>query len=189
MNADAIAAALDGDDEAVLEALPGTLEGVDENVETFLEEYPDTYERLIDRVSTLENAEELVAAHPETADRFLAILWEGLSIITAVSPAVEEAIADDFRIQWAGDDSEAAWYAITDAEAGDIEGGPGRIDDPDVTFEGDTATLFRMLGDDEFDPQQAFMESAFQLDGDMQVALQFGQTMDAVQRAAEGLND
>jgi hypothetical protein len=39
-----------------------------------------------------------------------------------------------------------------------MEGGPGRLDDPDVTFTGETAPLFSMLGDDEFAPQQAFIQ-------------------------------
>lgn len=189
MNADAIAAALDGDDEQVLDELPGTLTDAAGDVAALLEEHPDTYERLVSRGSTLENADELVAAHPETADRFLTILWDGLAVIADAAPAVEGAIADDFRVQWDADDSGAAWYAVTDADAGAIEGGPGRIEDPDVTFSGETTTLFRMLGDDEFDPQQAFMGGEFQMDGDMQVALQFGRTMDAVQREAEALND
>lgn len=187
-NPEEIEDALDGDDEAVLASLPGTLEGVDDDVETLLAEHPDTYERLVTRVSTLENADELVAEHPETADRFLSILWGGLEIIARVSPAVQEEITDDFRVQWDADDSDAEWYAETDADAGSIAGGPGRIDDPDVTFTGDTNTLFSMLGDDDYDPQQAFMQGDFQLDGDMQVALQFGQTMDAVQRNAEDMN-
>lgn len=185
---DAIKSALDGDDEQVLESLPSTLKGVDDDVETLLAERPDTYERLVSRVSTMENAADLANEHPETADRFLTILWDGLSVIARVSPDVREAITDDYRVQWVADDSDAEWYAVTDADAGSIEGGPGRVDDPDVTFEGDTATLFSMLGDDDFDPQQAFMQGAFQLDGDMQAALQFGQTMDAVQRNAESMN-
>jgi putative sterol carrier protein len=186
---EAIEAALDGDDEQVLEALPGTLDGAAADVEALLADHPDTYERLVARVSTMENAGELAAAHPETADRFLAILWGGLEVIARVSPAVREEITEDFRVQWDADDADAEWYAVTDADAGSIEGGPGRIDDPDVTFTGETSTLFSMLGDDDFAPQQAFMEGAFQLEGDMPAALQFGQTMDAVQRAAEDTNE
>ena len=185
-NTDEIHDALDGDDGDVLESLPGTLEGVDD-VETLLADHPDTYERLVTRVSKLENAEELVADHPETADRFLTILWSGLEVIARVSPAVQEEITDDFRVQWAADDSDAEWYAATDADAGSIEGGPGRIDDPDVTFTGDTDTLFSMLGDDEFDPQEALLEGAFEVDGDLPTAMEFGATMDAVQRNAEDL--
>lgn len=186
---DAIDAALEGDDDEVLAALPGTLEGVDEDVETLLAEHPDTYERLVARVSTMDNADALAARHPETADRFLTILWAGLDVIAGVSPAVREEIDADYRVQWEADDADAEWYAVTDADAGTIEGGPGRVDDPDVTFTGETSTLFSMLGDDAFDPQQAFLEGAFQLDGDMQAALGFGAMMDSVQRAAEDMND
>lgn len=186
-HADQIESALDGDDEQVLADLPGTLEGIDD-VETLLADAPDAYQRLITRVSSLENAGELATEHPETAERFLTLLWGGLETITEVSSAVGDEIEADYRVQWVADDSELVWYAVTDADAGSVEGGPGRIDDPDVTFTGDTATLFSMLGDEEFDPQQAFMRGAFEMDGDLQVAMQFGQTMDAVQDAAEDLN-
>lgn len=185
----AIEAALDGDDDHVLAELPGTLVAAAADVATLLAEHPDIYERLVARVSTMDSADALAARHPETAERFLTVLWGGLEVIADVSPAVREEIDADYRVQWDADDADLEWYAVTDADAGTIEGGPGRVDDPDVTFTGETRTLFRMLGDDDFDPQGAFMEGAFQLEGDVQAALGFGGTMDSVQRAAEELNE
>ena len=182
-------AALEADDEELPAALSGPLEGVDEEVGTLLAERPDLYRTLVTRVSKLAAADELVAEHPETADRFLATLWGGLAVIAREAPSVRAEIDDDYRVQWDADDSDAEWYAETDAEAGRVAGGPGRIDDPDVTFTGETATLFGMLGDDEFDPQQAFMQGAFGIDGDLPTAMAFGETMDAVQRRAEDLED
>ena len=96
---------------------------------------------------------------------------------------------NDVRVQWAADGVDAAWYAVTDSDAGSIEGGPGRVDDPDVTFTGDVGTPSGMLGDDGLEPQQAFVDGAFQMNGDVQVALQFGWTTDAVQRNAEAMTD
>ena len=72
---------------------------------------------------------------------------------------------NDVRVQWAADGVDAAWYAVTDA--GSIEGGPGRVDDPDVTFTGDVGTPSGMLGDDGLEPQQAFVDGAFQMNGDV----------------------
>lgn len=179
---------LEKDDEQLLAELPEALEGVEDDLETLLVERPDTFEKLVQRVSELENADEFAREDPETVERYFTILWGCLELISEVAPSVREQIDTEFRVQWEPTDTDVRWYAQTDTEEGRIFGGPGEVDEPEVTFKGETNTLFSMMGDDDFNAQQAFMQGEYQIEGELPKAVQFGNTMETVQDNAEDLN-
>lgn len=180
--------ALEKDDEQLLAELPEALEGVEDDLETLLVEKPDTFQKLVQRVSELDNADEFATEDPETVERFFTIMWGSLELISEVAPSVKDQITTEFRVQWEPTDTDIRWFAQTDTEEGRIFGGPGEVEDPEVTFKGETNTLFSMLGDEDFNPQQAFMQGEYQIEGELPKAVQFGNTMETVQDNAEDLN-
>ncbi|MFB6164964.1 MAG: hypothetical protein ABEJ31_07380 [Haloarculaceae archaeon] len=175
-----LAQALDRDDARLRDALPEVLPAVEEDLMYLLVDEPDSYQRLIERVCALENLGEYAAAEPETVDRFLAILWNGVGTATNVVPEVGAAVTDSFRVNWEARDAEVAFHAVADADDGTIDGGPGLLDDADVTFRGSTDVLFRMLGDGEFDATLAYVQNRYEVLGSLEDARAFGQLMDEV---------
>lgn len=185
----ALEAALEqDDDEQFMDEFPEALEGIEDDLETLLLEHPDTFQSLITRVATLDDPIELAEDEPETVERFFTIMWGSLELISEFVPSVQEEIDTDFRVQWVPEDSNVRWYAETDSEEGRISGGPGELETPDVTFKGETNTLFRMMGDDEFNSQQAFMQGEYEIEGQLPMAVQFGETMETVTENLEEAN-
>jgi len=185
---DRLATVLEQDDEELKATLPAALAGVEDDIETLLLEHPDCFETLSLRMSTLEGIAEYAADEPETVDRFLTILWSGLGYISENVPEVQEEVTESFAVNWEATDSEVTFHMTSDADSGTVAGGPGLLDDADLSFEGETGVLFSQLNDPDFDPVKAFMDGKFQLDGAVNEAMTFAQMMETVTRNVENLN-
>lgn len=167
------------DDAAFRERLPEVVDEVEDHLPQLLLERPELYERLIGRVSTLDDLAAYAEEEPETVEGFLDVLWTGLGLISRAVPAVQEAVDESFAVNWEPRDADVTWHATTDAETGAIDGGPGLLDDADVTFRGSTDVLFSMLGDDAFDPALAYVQNRYEVLGSLEDARRFSELMEA----------
>jgi len=185
---DELSRVLAQDDDELKADLPAALDGVESDLSTLLEDHPDTYETLTERVSTLDGIAAYAAEEPETVDRFLETLWGCMALITETVPEVQEEITEEFSVTWVATDSAVTFHMESDPDPGTVSGGPGRLDDPTLVFEGETDILFSMLNDPDFEPVAAFMDGEFELEGPVNTAMSFAQMMESVTTNVENLN-
>lgn len=167
---DTLATVLEQDDEAFVQRLPEALDGVEDDLETLLVSRPEVFERLSERMSTLDGIAAFASDEPETVDRFLGILWNGLGLITESALSVQEEVTENFDVNWVCEDSPASFHMISDADAGTISGGPGLLDDAELTFRGPTDVMFSMLNDPEFDGTLAYIQNRYEIVGSLERA-------------------
>lgn len=185
---DRLATVLEQDDDQLKADLPDALVGVEDDLETLLLEHPDCFESLSRRMSTLDGMADYAESEPETVDRFFTILWGGLEVISENVQDVREQVTNEYAVNWTATDAPVAFHMTSDPSAGTVSGGPGLLDDPSLTFEGEADILLSQLNDPDFEPVQAFMEGEFQLDGDVNQAMTFAQMMETVTENVENLN-
>lgn len=185
---DRLATVLEQDDDQLKTDLPDALVGVEDDLETLLLEHPDCFESLSRRMSTLEGMADYAESEPETVDRFFTILWGGLEVISENVQEVREQVTNEYAVNWTATDAPVEFHMSSHPSAGTVSGGPGLLDDPSLTFEGETDVLLSQLNDPDFEPVQAFMEGEFQLQGDVNQAMTFAQMMETVTENVENLN-
>lgn len=182
-----LATVVEQPDPTFKERLPAALEGVEDDLERLLLEQPDTFEALAERVSTLEGIADYATEETETVERFLAVLWDGLGLVADVSPAVQDAITDEYAVTWECEDAPIAFHARTDPDAGSLAGGPGALEDPEITFRGPAETMFSTLQDEDFNAVLAFVQNRLEVVGSVQRARAFDAMMDSVTGEMEDL--
>ncbi|WP_136717975.1 hypothetical protein [Halorientalis salina] len=187
-NFDELATVLEQDDDDLKTDLPAALAGIEDDIDTLLLEHPDSFEALSLRLSTLDGIADYAAAEPETVDRFLAVLWGGLGLISENVPEVQEQVTEAFSVTWTATDSEVTFHMTSEPDTGTVDGGPGLLDDPTLAFEGETDILFSMLNDPDFNPVTAFMDGSFELQGAVDDAMAYAQMMETVTTNVENLN-
>ncbi len=182
-------AVVDEPDGQFRDHLGPALSGLDDEdaLAEFLVTQPTVFERLTDRMATFEAITEFANDDPEAVGQYLTVLWGGMGLIAENISAVGDAVTVGTTVNWEPTDSPIAFHATTDPEAGSISGGPSLADDSEITFEGQTDVLFRMLGDDEFDGQVAAAQSRLEIIGSLERAQEFDDMMAAVSEAMEAL--
>jgi putative sterol carrier protein len=176
---DDLEAVVSADEDQFKRDLPGALAGLDEEaaVGELLLEYPDTYQALTRKVSTLEGIADYATEEPETVERFLTVLWSGQELVTTTIPEVQEQITDSFTVTWECEDSPIEFHMETDAESGRVTGGVGPHGEAELVFRGPTDVLFSMLNDPDFQGVQAFLQGEFEIEGPIGKAQQLDATM------------
>lgn len=184
-----LAVVVDEPDEQFRDHLGPALSGLDDEdaLAELLVTQPTVFERLTDRMATLETITEFANDDPETVDQYLTVMWGGMGLVAENISAVGDAVTVDTTVNWDATDSPVAFHAATDPETGSISGGPSLDDDPEITFEGQTEVLFRMLGDDEFNGQLAFVQNRFDIVGPLERSRAFNDMMEAVGDEMEAL--
>lgn len=176
---------VDKPDEEFKEGLPDVLGGIEDSLDTLLLEHPDAFEDLVTRMGTMENPSEFVEGNLETARAFFDIMWGCLNIISENVPDVQDAVTNDMSVNWVCDDTDLAWHMESDSESGTITGGSGKLDNAELTFTGTTDILLSMIGDDDFQGQQAFMQGKFQIEGQLPKAMALENMMESVMTNAQ----
>jgi hypothetical protein len=184
-----LAVVVDEPDEQFRDHLGSALSGLDDEdaLAELLVTQPTVFERLTERMATLETITEFANDDPETVDQYLTVMWGGMGLVAENISAVGDAVTVDTTVNWDATDSPVAFHAATDPETGSISGGPSLDDDPEITFEGQTEVLFRMLGDDEFNGQLAFVQNRFDIVGPLERSRAFNDMMEAVGEEMEAL--
>ena len=180
---------VDQPDEQFRENLGPALHGLDDEdaLAELLVTQPTVFERLTSRMATFEGITVFATEEPETVEQYLRVLWGGMGLIAENISAVGDAVTVDTTVNWEATDSPIAFHATTEPETGSISGGPSLADDPEITFEGQTEVLFRMLGDDEFNGQLAFVQNRFDIIGPLERSREFNDMMESVGEAMEAL--
>ena len=180
---------VDQPDEQFRENLGPALHGLDDEdaLAELLVTQPTVFERLTSRMATFEGITGFATEEPETVEQYLRVLWGGMGLIAENISAVGDAVTVDTTVNWEATDSPIAFHATTEPETGSISGGPSLADDPEITFEGQTEVLFRMLGDDEFNGQLAFVQNRFDIIGPLERSREFNDMMESVGEAMEAL--
>jgi hypothetical protein len=186
-NFDDLEAVLEQSDNEFKANLPAALDGAAANVEQLLALHPDAFERLTERMSTLSGIADYASDEPETVDAFITTLWDGLSLVTEMVPAVGEAVTEDYAVNWETTDSPVAFHMRSDSETGTVAGGPGLLDDPGIEFEGPTDVLFSMLNDESFNPTLAYIQNRYEVVGSLERARNFNDMMDTMNENTENL--
>ncbi len=187
-NFDTLTTVLEQDDEEFRRNLPAALDGVEDELETLLTSRPEAFDRLSERMSTLDGIAAFADDDPETVDRFLDILWNGLGLITETVPAVREEVSEDFGVNWVCEDAPTSFHMVSDAEAGTISGGPGRLDDAELTFRGPADVMFSMLNDPSFDGTLAYVQNRYEIVGSLERARTLDGMMATVNASMDDLN-
>ena len=188
VNFDRLATVLEQDDDDLKTDLPDALAGAEEDLDRLLLEHPDCFEDLSRRLSTLDGIADYAGSEPETVDRFLTVLWGGLELISENVPEVQDEVSDEFSVDWEANDSDVAFHMTSHPDPGTVSGGPGLLESPTLSFQGETDVLFSMLNDPDFNPVTAFMDGSFELDGPVDEAMTFAQMMETVTTNVENLN-
>lgn len=176
---------LEQPDDEFKAGLPDVLPDVAEDLETLLLDHPDAFEGLVTRMGTLEDPAEWVESNQETAEQFFDVMWGCLNLISETIPEVQDAVNNSMSVNWVCDDTGLAWHMESDEDTGTIKGGAGETEGADLTFTGPTEIMLSMIGDDDFDGQQAFMQGKFQIDGQLPLAMQLESMMEAVTTRAQ----
>lgn len=178
---------LEADDDSFLEAFPAVVSTIEEDLEGFLFEHPEGFERLVTRVASLSDPAGAVEADRETFERFIGLVWQTLGLVTDVVPAAGEAVTEDLVVEWNCVDTGLRFHLETVADAGTVTGAGTPASDPDLTFLGDTETMVRMVGDREFDAQQAFMQGEFQIEGPLPLAVELQDMTETILSSVDDL--
>lgn len=175
-------ALLDSSDETFREGLGDALDELDGEaaLTEFLVRSPETYERLTQRMATLDDVADFAADDPDTVHQYLRVLWNSMEVVTTNIGAIGEAVTIDTTVNWTATDSPIEFHATTDSDEEIVSGGPGLLDDPEITFEGQTDVLFSMLGDDEFNAPLAYIQNRYEVVGSLERAREFDEVMDTV---------
>jgi hypothetical protein len=187
-NFDDLEAVLEQPDDEFKANLPDALDGAAANIETLLALHPDAFEALSTRMSTLDGIADYASDEPETVEEFLTVLWDGLSLVTEMVPAVSEEVTEEYAVNWECTDSLASFHMTADPEAGTVAGGPGLLDDPGIAFKGTTGVMFSMLNDDSFNETLAYVQNRYEVVGSLGRARSLNAMMDAVTENTENLN-
>lgn len=179
---------IESPDEAFKRELPAVLEGVEDNIAELLTQNPDAFDGLSERMSTLDGIASYASEETETVDRFLVILWDGLALITETVPAVQETVTKSFTVNWESEDSPASFHMESKPDAGTISGGPGLLDDAELTFSGPTDVMFSMLNDDEFNGTLAFIQNKYEIVGPLQRARNLNTMMETVNESMDDIS-
>ena len=109
--------------------LPEVLDGAAENIEHLLALHPDAFETLSTRMSTLDDIGTYATEEPGTVKEFITVLWDGLSLVTEMVPAVSEEVTEEYAVNWKPTHSPASFHMTADPETGTVAGWPGLLDD------------------------------------------------------------
>ena len=180
VNFDELETVLEQSDSEFKTNLPDALDGVAENLDEFLVHHPEAFELLSTRMSTLDDIAEYANDETATVRRFLTILWDGLGLITEMVPAVAEEVTEEYTVNWEPTDSTVSFHMSSDPDAGTISGGPGVLNDAELTFKGTTDVMFSMPADDEFNGPLAFIQNRYEIIGPLERARSFNTMMETI---------
>ena len=186
-NFDDLETVLDQPEEEFKTNLPTALDGTAADVEQLLALHPDAFERLTERMSTLDNIAAYASDEPETVEEFITVLWDGLGLVTEMVPAVGEAVTEEYAVNWGVTDSPVVFHMTSDPETGTIAGGPGLLEDPGIAFSGQTDVLFSMLNDESFNATLAYVQNRYEVVGSLERARSFNDMMDTVNKNMQTL--
>lgn len=177
---------VEADDETFKDELGAATEGLDDPdaIDELLVEYPDAYEALSTRIATVSDPDELADSDPLAIERTMAALYGGMARLSEVSEGVRDAVTSDYSVNWEVEEYDLGWHLETDAESGRIDGGPGLLDDPTLTFIGPLDVMLSMTGDPEFNGPLAFIQNKFEIVGPIQKARELDSMMNAVRENA-----
>lgn len=186
-NFDELETVLEQSDEEFRANLPDALDGAAKNIEHFLALHPDAFERLTERMSTLDDIGTYASNEHETVEEFLTVLWDGLRVVTEMVPAVSEKITEEYAVNWDATDSPVSFHMTSNPETGTIAGGPDLLDDPEIEFKGSTDAMFSMLNDESFNATLAYIQNRYEVVGSLERARSFNDMMDTVNENTENL--
>lgn len=163
---DRIDDALDKSDEELEEELPQLLEETQGQTRELIEENPETFGRIVQRMNQMDVA-EFVQDNPQTADQFQDMLWTGTEVLVENSPEVQEQITDDITVNFEATDAPMTGHLEVDKDEQTITGGSGTLDDPTLEITGPADVLVGLVTG-EVDPIQGFMSQKYEMDGPVQ---------------------
>ena len=165
----------DRDDDELKADLPGLLEDISGQERELMQDNPELFAQVIDRMGEMEIA-DFVEAKPEAAAQFQDLLWTGISLLVEQNPSIQDQIAVDITANFEATDCPMEGHLQVDAEGQTVTGGSGHADDADLTLTGDADTLTDLITGG-IDPVQGLMAQEYQLDGSVQKGTQLASVM------------
>lgn len=176
-------------DQALRRELPAVLDAVEPSLESVVDRDLEAFVELLRRMSTMEGIANYAEEEPETVDRFLAVFWDGVEYLVSSSLDLEDTITEELSVTWIAFDSDVSFHMRTRPEAAGLLGGPGEVEDPDLTIEGTTDALFSLLYDEGFEPELAVYQGDLDLVGPMHLAWDLAEIFGTIRGRIEDRTD
>ncbi len=176
---------LDGDESTFRASRPAIVETLsdDATLATLLLDQPTLYARFGSRLGTMDAPDAVT----ETLERAVTIVFDGMSLIAAASPAVQKAITASIAVNFIVTNSDIEWHLQTDRNAGSISGGPTSLSGASVTVSGPATVICSLICNESYNRTLAFIQNRFELTGSLQDARRFNRIMDDVRATAQNL--
>ncbi|QLG48729.1 hypothetical protein [Natrinema halophilum] len=173
-----IDASLRKSDTELEAALPKLLQDIEGHVETFVRDYPETFNRLIERSRTVDIA-SLVSDDPVIAATFQELLWTRTNVLAESSPEVKEHIDDDITVNFEAKDCPIAGHLVIDGDEQTMYGDTGRLDDPMLEITGPATTLIGLiLGN--VHPIRGYIQQQYDMDGPVHMGTRLAPIMNSL---------
>lgn len=171
-----IEAAVEMTDDELADELPAILDAVDGQLEDLMLNDPALFGRVVQRMGEMD-VREFASEHPETVERFQALLWTGMDLLVQFSPDVQESVREDVTVTFDATDAPMTGALVLDADEGSVAGQTDLLDDPDLEIEGPANVLVGLITGST-DPVEGFMSGAFTMRGDVNKGMALAETME-----------
>ncbi|WP_335999077.1 SCP2 sterol-binding domain-containing protein [Halorientalis halophila] len=173
--ADEVERVLELPTEELTEELPAVLDAIEGQVEVLALQNPLLLSDVIDRVGDVDVA-EFAAENPDTVDQFQELQWQGVELLAQFSPDVQQSIEQDTIVNFEATDAPMASHLELDADEGDVSGGAGLREDPDLEIRG-PANVLTDLTTGQLDPVSGYENGVFEMEGSEATGDQLATTM------------
>ncbi len=171
---DEIRERLDADEEQLIEELDDIISDIHDDLENIL---------LTDAVGSVD-VEDLAEKNIDAINRFYEVLWTTLGLAVENFPDLKDEINTSARVNFKTTDYDIGTHLIIDADEKTVSGDSTALDDPDVEFVGPAEVIVGMTTG-QIDGTEAFMQGRFEMEGDMQKGMEFGNVMESVTETLE----
>ncbi|MFB6164210.1 MAG: SCP2 sterol-binding domain-containing protein [Haloarculaceae archaeon] len=166
---------LEKDEDQLKADLPDLLDEIEGQERELVADNPDVFAEVIGRMSEIDIA-SFYEDEPEAADQFQNLLWTGVNILVENNEEIRDQITTSITANFEANDCPMAGHIVVDADEKTVRGGPGLVDDADLTLSGSADTLTGLITGG-IDPVQGFMQQQYELDGSVQKGTQLASVM------------
>ena len=160
---------LEMSDDELMKNLPDMAPKLKGHVKEIMDEDPDITAKIVKRMDKAD-VKTMAAKAPKAIDAFTEILWEGVGIVAERNADFKKALKNvgSVKLNYEADDSSLqGHYEIKDAK---LAGGPGKLNSADITVQGHTATLIKLVTGG-LDPMKGLMMRQYKLEGPLALGM------------------
>ncbi len=175
---------LEMSDEELMQKMTSLVPKIKGRVRELMEEMPDLPRRIVKRLDEAD-VKRMADEAPEAVDVFTELLWEGVGIVGERNPEFKKALqnAGNVKLNYEADDSSLQGHE--EIKNGKITGGPGKLNTVDLTIQGRTEVLIKLVTGG-MDPMKGLMMRKFKLEGPLAIGMKLPNVMKKMAEALKG---